>query len=66
MAALQIFKSKINNACALVKSYESEVNKIDTPFTFPVDKTECETYIKRKMGEITHLLNSLQNAVRLK
>ena len=65
MAELQVFKAKINNACSLLKANESQVQRLDSPFAFPESREECESYIRMKMGETTHLLNAVQNALKL-
>ncbi|KHJ98878.1 hypothetical protein OESDEN_01136 [Oesophagostomum dentatum] len=65
MAELQVFKAKINNACALLKANEMQVQRLETPFTFPESRVECENYIRWKMGETAHLLIAVQNAVKL-
>ncbi|EYC23256.1 hypothetical protein Y032_0015g2554 [Ancylostoma ceylanicum] len=65
MAKLQIFKAKINNACTLIKAIETDIKRLDEPFIFPEGRSECEQYVRTKKGAITHLLNTLQNAVKL-
>ncbi|KHJ98741.1 hypothetical protein OESDEN_01269 [Oesophagostomum dentatum] len=64
MAELQVFKAKINNARSLLKANESQVQRMETPFTFPESRAECENYIRMKTGETTHLLNAVENAFR--
>ncbi|KAL6739575.1 hypothetical protein Aduo_013012 [Ancylostoma duodenale] len=65
MAELQVFKAKINNACSLIKSIEADVKRLDKPFTFPEERNECEEFVRTKAGELTHLLTTIQSAVKL-
>ncbi|KAL6725449.1 hypothetical protein Aduo_007500 [Ancylostoma duodenale] len=65
MAELQVFKAKINNACTLIKTVEADIKRLDEPFTFPEGRSECEQYVRTETGALAHLLNALQNAVKM-
>ncbi|KAL6731315.1 hypothetical protein Aduo_002192 [Ancylostoma duodenale] len=65
MAELQVFKAKINNACSFIKSIEADVKGLEQPFTFPEERIECVEYFRTKTGELTHLLTTIQSAVKL-
>ncbi|KAL6726133.1 hypothetical protein Aduo_008136 [Ancylostoma duodenale] len=65
MAELQVFKAKINNACALIKAVKPDIKRLDEPFTFPEGRPQCEQYVRTKIGEMAHLLKALQNAVKI-
>ncbi|EYC21537.1 hypothetical protein Y032_0019g3883 [Ancylostoma ceylanicum] len=65
MAELQVFKAKINNACTLIKAIEADIKRLDEPFAFPEGRSECEHFVRTKIGEMAHLLNTLQNATKM-
>ncbi|KHJ98799.1 Tas retrotransposon peptidase A16 [Oesophagostomum dentatum] len=65
MTELQVFKTRITNACAFIKAKEPEINRLDHPFTFPNDRGECECFIKEQTATLNHLQRSLKNAKEL-
>ncbi|EYC15606.1 hypothetical protein Y032_0036g3243 [Ancylostoma ceylanicum] len=65
MAEIKVFKTKITNACALLRSNESAMNSLDEPFTFPATKAECEAFIRQKTAELNHLQRTISNAKQL-
>ncbi|EYC18037.1 hypothetical protein Y032_0028g1649 [Ancylostoma ceylanicum] len=65
MVELQVVKAKINNACSFIKSIKAEVKRLEDPFTPPQQRSECEEYVRRKTGELTHFLTTVLNAIKL-
>ncbi|KAK6033277.1 hypothetical protein OSTOST_00505 [Ostertagia ostertagi] len=62
MAEIQVFKTKITNACALLRSNEPEITKFNQGFSFPPQIEECKAYIREKTALLNHLTKSINSA----
>ncbi|XGW35534.1 hypothetical protein V3C99_019061 [Haemonchus contortus] len=62
MAEIQVFKTKITNACTLLRSNEPEVMQFNQRFAFPLQIEECKAYIREKTALLNHLARSINAA----
>ncbi|KAK6017214.1 hypothetical protein OSTOST_17297, partial [Ostertagia ostertagi] len=65
MAEIQLFKTRITNACKLIRSSESDLKLLDNPFIFPTQKEVCEVYIREKTAQLNHLITTITKAKQL-
>ncbi|VDP45405.1 unnamed protein product [Heligmosomoides polygyrus] len=61
MAKIQVYKTKMMNACGLNKKSEPEVNRLDQAFAFPEERKECEVYIRGKTAQLNHLMRTVMS-----
>uniref|UniRef100_A0A7I4YG10 CCHC-type domain-containing protein n=1 Tax=Haemonchus contortus TaxID=6289 RepID=A0A7I4YG10_HAECO len=62
MAEIQVFKTKITNACTLLRSNEPEVMQFNQRFAFPLQIEECKAYVREKTALLNHLARSINAA----
>ncbi|VDO21425.1 unnamed protein product [Heligmosomoides polygyrus] len=61
MAEIQVYKTKMKNACGLIKKSKPEVNRLDQAFAFPQERKECEAYIREKTAQLNHLMRAVMS-----
>ncbi|VDO48801.1 unnamed protein product [Haemonchus placei] len=62
MDEMQVFKTKITNACVLIKSNEPQVNNLSQAFVFPNQMEECKEYIEEGTSMLNYLEKSINSA----
>ncbi|VDL72718.1 unnamed protein product [Nippostrongylus brasiliensis] len=65
MADLRRFKSKISKACALVRSRDAEMEKLQRPFDFPTEKSQCEEFIRAKTADLNYLSRGITRGMQI-
>ncbi|VDL83791.1 unnamed protein product [Nippostrongylus brasiliensis] len=65
MADLQGVESKISKACALVRSRDAEMEKLQQPFDFPTEKAQCEEFIRAKTADLNYLSRGITQGMQI-